>query len=133
MLDVNHPHGHSSNTKLDFSYFLNPPPIYEELPELDDRDNNGPSEDEFAEDELSVIDVPINQCHSGSHESSGGCGGGNGDPNLPSTSTANRSHYLHNSMSRGTRPRVQSLNRKRNSSRNTSAGTGTTGGFKSQR
>lgn len=48
-----------NNPKMDFSYFLNPPPIYEELPDHSDR-NGGPSEDEFAEDELSVIDVPVN-------------------------------------------------------------------------
>jgi hypothetical protein len=107
MLDVNHhslgTNGMIGNPKLDFSYFLNPPPIYEELPDHSDR-NNGPSEDEFAEDELSVIDVPI------SHE---------GDPNL-------QSRY-HNAVNRGTKPRAQSLTRKRTSSRNSGSG------FKSQR
>jgi len=139
MSDVNHPHGTNGlgggNPKLDFSYFLNPPPIYEELPDGGNSDN-GPSEDEFAEDELSVIDVPISsQCHEG-----GACGGGGGESGgQPSSSSSSGSHHRYhpNSISsRNPNPksRVQSLNRRRTSSRNTSTGPGSgpqsPGGFK---
>jgi len=130
MLDVNHHHGLGNNgSKLDFSYFLNPPPIYEELPELDggvsDR-NNGPSEDEFAEDELSVIDVPVSQCHPNSHDLNGvGCL----PPDL-NLSTANR---YHQSINRNPKSRVQSLNRKRNGRNVTNPSASGGGGFKSQR
>ena len=110
MLDVNHHHtlnsnGMIGNPKVDFSYFLNaPPPIYEELPDHSDRNND--DEDEFAEDELSVIDVPISHTHEN-------------DSN-------NLSRY-HNSINRPNKPRAASLTRKRQP-RNSSGG-----GFKSQR
>ena len=113
MLDVNqHPsltgNGMLGNPKLDFSYFLNPPPIYEELPDHSDR-NNGPSEDEFAEDELSVIDVPISHAHE----------------NDPMSNAPSR---YHNSISRPSKPRATSLTRKR-PMRNSMG----SGGSKSQR
>jgi hypothetical protein len=128
MLDMNHHPGLGNNCnglignpKLDFSYFLNPPPIYEELPELDgghsDR-NNGPSEDEFAEDELSVIDVPISQCHGGVMDGVGL------DPTNQSLGR------YHAAINRNTKPRAQSLNRKRGA---TAPRNSTGGGFKSQR
>lgn len=125
MLDINHhplaSEGIIGNSKLDFAYFLNPPPIYEELPDHSDR-NNGPSEDEFAEDELSVIDVPV------SHE---------GDATV---ALALQARY-HNAATvagagRGsTKQRAQSLTRKRGSSRNGSGSGGSSNGsaFKSQR
>jgi len=104
----------SGNPKLDFTYLLNPPPIYEELPEHSDR-NCGPSDDEFAEDELSVIDVPV------SRE-----GVENGVSHLPS-----RFHHekMNGGSSTGNKQRAQSLTRKRNSNPRNSTSTG----FKSQR
>jgi hypothetical protein len=131
MLSVSHPtlgsNGMIGNSKLDFSYFLNPPPIYEELPDHSDR-NNGPSEDEFAEDELSVIDIPIN--HDGS------------DPN--GVLQARYQHQLRNGGSGTTgrnqsaKQRAQSLTRKRSSRGNGNSGSsggGSNNGsiFKSQR
>ncbi|CAL8072616.1 unnamed protein product [Orchesella dallaii] len=115
MLDINHhplaSDGIMGNSKLDFSYFLNPPPIYEELPDHSDR-NNGPSEDEFAEDELSVIDVPVG------HD--------------VDTTAALQARYHNATAGRGAKPRAQSLTRKRGSTRN---GSGSNNGsaFKSQR
>jgi len=131
MLSVSHPtlgsNGMIGNSKLDFSYFLNPPPIYEELPDHSDR-NNGPSEDEFAEDELSVIDIPVN--HDGS------------DPN--GVLQARYQKAMGNGAGSGrnqqsSKQRAQSLTRKR-SSRGNGNSSGTVGGssnngsiFKSQR
>ncbi len=138
MLDINHhplsSDGIMGNPKMDFAYFLNPPPIYEELPDhMSDR-HNGASDDEFAEDELSVIDVPVSshdgsdatavlqaRYHNGSANQQATGGRGNGS----------------------TKPRAQSLNRKQRSSGRNGNGGGGGGGpgmangngsaFKSQR
>lgn len=136
MLDINHhpltSDGIMGNSKLDFAYFLNPPPIYEELPDHH-SDRNNDDEDEFAEDELSVIDVPVT-----SHEGDGSAGMQvryhNG-----SSGSANGTNGGRNGSNK---PRAQSLNRKqRGSSRNNGNGGGTVNGlsngngsaFKSQR
>lgn len=126
MMDVSHqtmgPNGMMVNPKLDFSYFLNPPPIYEELPDTSDR--NGPSEDEFAEDELSVIDVPV------SHD-------GTVDPATLANIRYQSQQYGHTTNGRNSSSkRAQSLTRKRTSrsgSGSNSGGNGSTSAFKSQR
>lgn len=125
MMDLNHhtlaSDGIIGNPKLDFAYFLNPPPIYEELPDHHSDRNNGPSDEEFAEDELSVIDVPVSQ------------EGGDATAVLQ-----NRFHTGASGSGRSTkRSQAQSLNRKRGPSRNGSLSGGSNNGtanvFKSQR
>lgn len=137
MMDVAHQsigsNGMMTNPKMDFSYFLNPPPIYEELPDHHSDRNNGPSEDEFAEDELSVIDVPV------SHDGT--------DPVAMATMRYQQSQQYSNQQQqqqhqggRNSTKRAQSLTRKRPPrSSSGSGGNGNAGGgsgssaFKSQR